>query len=113
MRLTKIALALTPAWIVASLFAQEATVTGRLFDPNGEPIAGLRNISARLTNVDTEQAFEAPISALTGEFSITGVPPGTYNMTIPIPCCLYGRYEEEDISVEPEATLRLDVAIEP
>jgi hypothetical protein len=112
MRLTKIALALAPAWLVSSLYAQEATVTGRLFDPNGEPIAGLRSVSAQLTNVDTEQAFEAMISSSTGEFSIAGVPPGTYNMTIPIPCCLYGRYNEEGITVEPDQTLRLDVAIE-
>jgi hypothetical protein len=112
MRLKKIALALAPVWLVSSLYAQEVTVTGRLFDPNGEPIAGLQEVSAQLTNVETQQGFEGLVSSLTGEFSITGVPPGIYDMTIPIPCCLYGRYEKEGISIEPEQTLQLDVAIE-
>ena len=104
-------LSLIPAWLISTVFAHAATVTGQLVDPNGDVITGLDGISAELTHVESLQNFEAVVSGDTGEFRAVGVPPGTYDLKIPIPCCLHSPYEEAGIVVGADETLRLDIAI--
>ena len=100
--------------ISQSVIAQQGQglVTGRLIDANGNPAKGLENTSIRLTNVATKQEISAAVSQASGEFTVTGVPPGTYDISIPIACCLYRSFSQKGVTVRAGQTLRLDAHLE-
>jgi hypothetical protein len=89
---------------------EPATVSGRLVDPNGNAVTGLERTSLALTNVETGETLEGPISQQTGEFTVNGVRPGTYDIRAPIICCLYSSVDQKGVRIEPGQ--RIDVPVQ-
>jgi hypothetical protein len=87
-----------------------ATVSGRLVDPNGNAVTGLERTSLALTNVETGESLEGPISQQTGEFTVNGVRPGTYDIKAAIICCLYSSVDQKGVRIEPGQ--RIDVPVQ-
>ena len=89
--------------------AQQAPgfVIGHLIDPNGNTAKGLEATSTRFMNVATRQEVTAVISQSSGGFTAT-IPAGTYDVTIPIACCLYRSFSQKAFSVAAGQSLRLD-----
>ncbi|MEQ1579862.1 MAG: carboxypeptidase-like regulatory domain-containing protein [Steroidobacteraceae bacterium] len=92
-------------------FAQGAggSISGKLIDANGAPITLLEAaVSVRNTKTD-----EVTIAALlpTGEYSITGLAPGVYDLNIPIACCMYHSYEQKSITLRAGQALKQDLDI--
>jgi hypothetical protein len=84
-----------------SVSAQQPTAiySGRLVDPNGQPITNIAGtISARDTASGAE--FRAEIPA-TGEFRLAGLSPGTYDITVQIRSAMYATYNEKSVTLKP------------
>lgn len=90
----------------ATLPAQ--TLTGKLTDPNGDAVSAA---FVRLTNTATG-AMTQVTSSRTGEYSLTGLTPGTYDLLIPSLGFQYKRTERKGIVLEAGKTQRLDLLID-
>src|SRR5260370_3654093 len=67
--------------LVALAQATDATVMGRVLDPTKAAVTGA---SVEITNVDTNVSYKG-ISNPAGLFSITGLPPGNYRVSVAKP----------------------------
>lgn len=92
--------------------AQSAVVTGKLIDPNKSTIVGLEAGSITLTNQKTNELYSSPISSKTGEFSVKGLPAGTYDVRVPLGCCMYRSYEQKGLVIKAGEAKRLELPIE-
>lgn len=99
-------------WATLAVSAQPAVVTGKLIDPNKATIVRLEAASITMTNKETNERFSSPISPETGEFSVTGLPSGTYDLLVPLGCCLYRTYEQKDLVIEAGEAKRLELEVE-
>jgi hypothetical protein len=107
--LTAIGLALSPSFAALQGLG---TVAGRLVDPNGNTAKGLEDTSIRLTNTATKQELTATVSQASGEFTVANVPPGMYDVAIPIACCLYRSFAQKAVTIKAGEVLRLDAQLE-
>jgi protocatechuate 3,4-dioxygenase beta subunit len=65
-------------FIAGVAFAQTASVTGKMTDPNGAPVPGVRvAVQAAESGVQIET-----VTNQDGYYSLSSVPPGTYNLTV-------------------------------
>ena len=94
----------------AALFAQPkmATISGVLQDPNGKPVTGTDGTVLHRKNTATQTEYTLALSTK-GEFVLGGLPAGTYDLAIPMACCMYGAYQQTGIAVEAGQTLKLDI----
>ena len=99
---------------VLTLFAQlagaqaaPAVFTGALLDPNGNPVTGTEGF-VHLKSTANQKDFSALISA-TGTFTLSGVPAGTYDLSVPMACCMYGAYEQKGVVLQAGQNLKLDL----
>jgi hypothetical protein len=97
------------SFATAALADDSAGIHGRLMDPNGKVITGT-GASVYATNT----AGGAPIKTavlVDGSYSFTGLTAGTYDLAIPLPCCMYSPFRRQGVVVKPGQTLQLDLPI--
>ncbi len=90
-------------------FAQGA-ITGSLIDPNGANITGL-NQDVILVNTDTEEQYSGSTN-LEGNFTVTGLPGGSYNLSFLFRTAMYQSYYEEGVVITDDVTLQHNLNIE-
>lgn len=85
------------------------SIKGRLLNDEGDVISGLE-ATVSMKNVATGTVATAPVSR-EGTFSVSGLAPGTYDLILPIPCCLYSSFEKKGVAVGAGMSLELDLPI--
>lgn len=91
------------------LFAQ-GVISGSLIDPNGANITGL-NQEVILVNVATSEEFSGRTD-LEGNYSIAGLPAGTYDLSFLFRTAMYQSYSEEGVVINDGETLEHNLNIE-
>jgi hypothetical protein len=97
-------------------FAQDATqdasgsFTGTLIDPNRNVVTGLDGVSVILKNTATGASAEVPV-AHDGSFTLKGLAPGTYDVSVPIPCCMYATYYQKSVVIAAGQTLQTELHV--
>jgi hypothetical protein len=105
-----LACAMMAAVVSWMAFAQApGAITGKLIDLNGNVITGL-DASIHMKNTATGVDYEAVVPR-DGTYSVTGLPPGQYDMNIPIACCMYRTYDQKSITIKAGETLKMDLNI--
>jgi len=91
-----------------SVFAQtdRGTITGTVADPTNAVIPGA-NVTA--TNTQTTLKYET-VSTETGNFTLTQLPGGTYELTVELPG--FKKYVRQGITVLAATTVRIDVTLD-
>lgn len=94
-----------------SAYAQAGpgALAGRLIDQNGILVTGL-NTPIQMKNVTTGEVFTAKVEP-TGEYSITNLAAGRYDLSVPIECCMYRTYEQKAVEIAAGQTLKLDLKL--
>jgi len=92
-------------------FSQAATgaISGKLFDPNGSLVTGLDS-SIHMKNTATGMDYTAVVSR-EGVYSVTNLPAGSYDMNIPIECCMYRTYDQKSVAIKAGETLTLNLSL--
>ena len=94
-------------WILAAgslcASAQTAKVQGRITDPDGNAV---KNAVVRMQN-GAGAGFRAN-SASDGSYAVA-LPGGTYDLSVPMPCCQWGSFAQSNVVVRSGETLRLDI----
>lgn len=101
---------LTCSMFAQAGFAQNGSINGNLLDPNGTIVTGL-NSPITLVNIETGGEYSAAVSR-EGRYSVSALPPGSYNLNFPISCCMYRTYAQELIEIMPGQTVNLDLNLE-
>jgi hypothetical protein len=93
----------------STAFAQggKAAISGTITNPDAGIVAVARIL---LKHVETGKLYQATASAK-GGYTISGLPAGTYELTIPEIGFTYARYEEKNIVLQPNQSLRHDVRL--
>jgi hypothetical protein len=91
---------------VAIAQTTSATIVGRVVDPSRAPVG---NASIRVRDVNTNEVRTAQ-SAAEGEYTISNLPPGTYEVRIEKPG--FKEVRESDLQLQVAQTARLDVQLE-
>jgi hypothetical protein len=97
-------------WLItlpAMAQGQPGQFVGVLLDPNGNAVTGTEG-SIHLKNTVTQKEFSTPISAK-GDFTLAGLPAGTYDLSVPMACCMYGTYEQKGVVIAAGQTLKMEV----
>lgn len=95
--------------LAAPLSAQQVatgSIEGTVVDPDGR----VARVQVRAVNVATNVAYNAAASA-TGQYSLSQLPPGTYQVTIPLTLG-FKSFVRDGLLVAPGQTLRLDIHLE-
>jgi hypothetical protein len=82
-----------------------ATITGHVTDPEGAPVA---KAPVQAKNPTTGAVYRG-LSSASGDYSLSQVLAGKYELSVNIPCCAYQPYTQSDLTVEAGQTLRFDV----
>jgi hypothetical protein len=93
---------------VASLAGQseKASLSGTISDPNG----GIVDEAPVQLKNKTTAAVTRTSSKSDGHFTITGLAPGNYELSIVMPCCAY-KLVKQDIALEADKVARLDIRL--
>lgn len=85
-----VAITLFTVAISQLLLAQEAlgTITGTLYDANNIALTGFTGATLTATHSETGREFTAPVQN-SGEYTLSGLPVGTYDLMIPLPGAMY------------------------
>src|SRR5215831_1636027 len=86
--------------------SDRGTITGTISDQTSAVIPGAGVVAV---NGETGTKYET-ISTETGNYTLTQVPPGVYQMSVELPG--FKRYVRQGITVFVAQTLRIDVALE-
>jgi hypothetical protein len=88
-------------------FAQNnsATVIGRVSDPEGAPVP---KAPVQAKNAATGAVYRG-LSSASGEYTLTQVPAGKYELSVNIPCCAYESFTQADVTIEPGKKLSFDI----
>lgn len=86
-----------------------AAITGKLIDENGATIT-LLEATITLKDTATGETKTAVVKS-SGDYEITGLKAGTYDMTIPIACCMYRTYEQKTIALKAGEKRKMDLNI--
>jgi len=86
--------------------SDRGTITGTVSDPTKAVIPGASVVA---TNAETSARFET-ISTETGNYSLSQVPPGVYQLSVELPG--FKRFVRQGITVLVAQTLRIDVSLE-
>jgi len=92
---------------VAAAQTASGAIAGKFYDENGALVTGL---DATLTLTNTKTGARATSQVPTdGSYSMKGLAPGVYDLTLPIACCMYRTYEQKAVTIESGKTLTLDL----
>ncbi len=98
------------ALVTAISYAQAtATVSGTLFDPNGKVVIGT-GTSVFATNTTTHAVATTPVGP-NGTYRMAGLAAGVYDISVPMPCCMYATYMQSRVQVGEGESLTLDLKI--
>src|SRR5437762_379758 len=86
--------------------SDRGTITGTVSDQAGAFVASAP-IQAR--NMDTAASYEAATSA-TGNFAISQLPAGNYELTVAIPG--FKKYTRQNLTMQVAQVVRVDIALE-
>jgi Carboxypeptidase regulatory-like domain len=105
-----VAIAFTLLFSTAALAAQagRGAVTGRITTDQNDPAAGV-TIQAK----DMTGKISSVVANRNGEFRLTNLPPGTYEISVPQMGLRTARYAQPDVVVEAGKTLTLDIKLMP
>jgi hypothetical protein len=92
--------------ISTAALAQTGTITGTVSDATGAVLPG---VSIVATNTDTAANYDT-VSTETGNYVLTAMPPGVYQMAVELPG--FKKYVRRGITVLVAQTLRVDVGLE-
>jgi hypothetical protein len=99
---------LIPAMTVFAFaaFAQNnsAAVAGRVSDPEGAPVP---KAPVQAKNAATGAVYRG-LSSASGDYTLTQVPAGKYELSVNVPCCAYQSFTQADVTVEPGKKLTFD-----
>jgi len=84
-------------------------ISGKLLDENGGVIT-LLEATVTLKDAKTGETKTAAVKS-TGDYEITGLKAGTYDLFIPIACCMYRTYEQKTIEIRNGEKKKLDLNI--
>jgi hypothetical protein len=95
--------------ISAAVMAQgsRGSIGGRLIDENGDVITGLE-ATLTMRRAVTEVEYKARIQA-NGEYEISGLPAGAYDLRIPVACCLFRSFEQKSLTIVAGQALKQDI----
>src|SRR5437016_7638582 len=99
-------------WLLASnAFAQgdRGVVTGVVIDPDGNAVEGA---TVNVKNVTTG-AIVSAVSSAKGDFTISGLAAGTYELTTPTLGFTFRRYSRSGLVLHAGETLRTDLRTHP
>ena len=96
--------------LLSSLSLAQSTVSGSLIDPNGANITGLSQ-SVRLINEETGEEYVGE-TTIEGNYVVSGVPAGTYNLRFDFRTAMYRPYSQEGVLVRDGQNLDYDLQIE-
>lgn len=85
-------------------FAQPASITGTVSDPDG----GLVKDAVVQAKDSTTGRLVRGTSSGKGEYTLT-LPVGTYELIVPMPCCQYGSFTQSNIALRPGESRHLDI----
>ena len=74
-------------------------ISGRLVDPNGAVIVNV-DATIYVKNTATGEMKSVPLSRANGEFSVTGLEAGVYDINIPISSAMYSAYEQKSVTLD-------------
>jgi len=86
------------------------SISGNLIDPNGSIVTGLSS-AITLTSIESSVVYEADVT-LEGQYIISNVTPGLYNLNFPISCCMYRTYGQENVEITARQDLQLNLNLE-
>jgi hypothetical protein len=112
--MSRLVLATCSLAFIASLFAQNqsaqiqgVSLSGAISEPNGAPAP---DAPIQLKNKKTG-ALARTASKHDGSYTLTGLPAGTYEFSIVMPCCAYKRITR-DVVLEAGKTAQLNIRLE-
>ncbi len=90
------------------VFAQSdrGTITGTVADPAGAVVA---NAAIQARNVETGAVYDIASTA-TGNYALTGLPSGTYELTVTV--AGFKKYVRQGLTVQAAQTFRVDIGLE-
>lgn len=97
-------------FVIPSVSSAQGTITGSLIDPNGVNITGL-NQAVSLLNVDTGEVYSG-LTSLDGNYTVSGLPEGSYNLSFEFRTAMYQSYSEEGVFIADGETLQHDLNIQ-
>ncbi len=96
--------------LTSSMAFAEGAIQGSLIDPNGANITGLEQ-EVTLSNIETGDTYSG-LTTLDGDYSISGLPAGTYDLSFLFQTAMYLSYKEEDVVIRDSQTLGHDLNIQ-
>ena len=94
------------AWIPALAFAQNATITGTITDPDG----GIVKDAVIEAIHSTTRAVVRGHGSDKGEYTLA-LPAGTYDVAVAMPCCQYGSFTQRGVAVRAGEASRLNIRL--
>jgi len=85
--------------------AQTVSLTGNVTDPNGD---GVPTAQVQARNTATGMVYQG-VSATKGNFTISRIPAGTYDITVPPIGFTFPKYEQKGFTVQAGNPARLDI----
>src|SRR5688572_23366382 len=106
-RLRILALAAFAAMMATGAFAQSdrGTITGTVIDPDGGVVPGASVVAE---NPENGARYET-VTTQTGNYTLSQVPVGSYNLNIELPG--FGRFRQEGIRIFVGQTARIDAKL--
>ena len=86
-----------------------ATIEGKLLDPNRNAVTGT-GASVMAANSADGAVATTPVLP-DGSYRFTGLREGTYNLTVPMACCMYSTYRQQGVPLKAGETKHLDLPI--
>lgn len=94
------------AFLQAAAFAQTATISGAITDPDG---GAVKDAVMQARNKATGAVVRA-LASPQGEYKLDLLP-GTYDLSVPMPCCQWGSFAQSNVAVSAGEPLRLNVQL--
>jgi hypothetical protein len=84
-------------------------IEARLVDPNGAQVVNV-DANVYVKNTATGETKSMPLPK-EGVFTIAGLAPGVYDLTIPIQSAMYAAYEQKTITIAPAQVVKADLNV--
>ncbi len=89
----------------ATALGQSATITGTVTDPDG---GAVKDAILQARNAATKAVLSAT-SSPKGEYALSQLPPGAYDLSINMPCCQWGSFDRKSVTLRAGESLHLDI----
>src|ERR1017187_7409476 len=93
---------------VLTLAESPASISGTVTGPHGTPVSGA---PVQAKNAKTAATFRA-IASTKGDYTLTGVPAGTYEISVFMPGYAFNPFVKPDVPVNPGQKLVFDIHLE-